>query len=188
MFDTLFDPPWWLPAGLLAVAAYLFWSGNRRQDSTLRSAGLVGLLLGLLVIGTAYFVDTPTESAVKKTKAFVRAVDGRDWPTFDALLDAKTNVLIYRGKAQISAGIQKSVDLIGLKKVNLLGTEARRAQSLITVDINCLSEQDIQPYPTPTNWRFSWQFDGNAWYLARVEYLPRENLPNDAITNRLARP
>jgi hypothetical protein len=188
MFDTLFDPPFWLPVGLLTVAGYLFWSGNRSQDTTLRNVGVGGLLLAVGLMVVAYFVDTPTESAVKKTQSFVSAIDQRDWATFDSLLDPKTNVMIYRGKEQISTGAKKTVDMIGLKKVNLLGTEARRAQSLITVDINCLSEQEINPYPTPTAWRFSWQFDGSAWYLARIEYLPRENLPPDAVTNRLARP
>lgn len=189
MIDTLFDPPWWLPAGIIAVGIYLFWSGNRKSDNTLRNVGVGGVLLAVLVMVVAYFVDTPVESAVKKTRAFVTAVEQRDWATFDSTLAPNTNVMnIYRGKAIISAGARKTVDAIGLKNVNVLDLKAERKQSLIEIDINTLSDQDINPYPTPTAWRFSWQNDGTAWYLARIDYLPRQGLSPDAVTQRMVRP
>lgn len=189
MFDTFFDPPWWMPIGIVAVGAYLFWSANRKQDTTLRNVGIAVVLLAVGVMVAAWFIDTPTETAVRKTRLLVTSVEKRDWPTFASLLDNRTSLMtVYRGKAQLASGAETSVDRIGLKSVRLLDLEARRAESLITVDISVLSEQEVAPYPSPTNWRFEWQTDGTGWYLARIEFLPQGNLAPEQVTRNLTPP
>lgn len=188
MFDLIFDPPWWLPVGIVVVGGYLFWAGNRKQDNTLRNVGLGALAVALLVMVVAYFVDTARESAIEKTQQIVKAVDKRDWTAFSALLDNKTSMLIYRGKQQLTDGARRTTDRIGLKSVRLLSTEAVQNDSRITVDIGCLSEQEAMPYPQPTNWRFTWQNSGDGWYLGSIEYISNANLPVDRLRGQLVAP
>ncbi|HEV7302284.1 MAG TPA: hypothetical protein VGN72_23295 [Tepidisphaeraceae bacterium] len=188
MSDMLFDPPWWLPLGIIAVGAYLFWSANRKQDTTLRNVGLGVVLLAVVLMAIGYFVDTPTETAVRRTRLLITSVEDRDWTTFASLLDSKTSLLVYRGKEQLSKGAEQTIDRIGLQSVRILDLEARPTQSLITVDLSLLSEQEIAPYPYPSNWRFEWQTDGNGWYLARIVPLPRENFSPDDVSRNLVLP
>jgi hypothetical protein len=188
MLDTIFDPSWWMPLAIIAVGAYLFWTANRKQDTTLRNAGLgVVLLAGVLMV-VAWFVDTPTETAVRKTRLMITSVESRDWPTFASLLDHRSSMLIYRGKQQLAEGAEKSVDRIGLKDVRVVGLEAEQKQSLINVDVSLLSEQEVSPYPHPSSWRFAWQTDGSGWYLARIEPLPQGDFTPDQVNRNLTPP
>jgi hypothetical protein len=186
MNELLFSPPWWLPCGIVIAGAYLFWSGNRRSDATLRNLGLVVVALAAIFIVTAWLVDTPTETAVKKTRQLVSAVDKRDWPLFKSLLDDKTSFLFYFGKDQLTTGASTTADRIGLKYVHLLSLKAERHQSQITINLSCISEQDVSPYPTPTNWRFEWQNSGNGWYLAQVVPIPNASVSADDVEKRMA--
>ena len=188
MLDMLFDPPWWLPLGIIAVGAYLFWTANRKQDTTLRNVGLGVVLLAFVLMAIGYFIDTATETAIRKTRQLVTSVEDRDWTTFASLLDNKTSMLVYSGKQELTKGAEQTVDRIGLRSVRVTGLEARPTQSLITVDIKCLSEQEVAPYPYPSNWRFEWQTDGSGWYLARILPLPQENFSPDGVSRNLVLP
>ena len=54
---------------MLLVGAALFWSGNNRQDKTLKRLGLAVLLVGIVLGVLSYFVDTDKERAVRRTSS-----------------------------------------------------------------------------------------------------------------------
>jgi hypothetical protein len=189
MSDLLFDPPWWLPTGIVAVGGYLFWSGNRKQDKMLRNTGLVGVLLAIVLMVVARLVDTPKEVAIGTTKLLVQSAGKGDWTTFGSILDPSTTALgVYRGKQQLTDGAQRTAENIELKSANVTSIAATQNQSLITVDVSVLSQQEKFPYPYPSNWRFEWQNSGNGWYLATISFLPSAQLSPDQVNSRLVKP
>ena len=66
--------------------------------------------------------------------------------------------------------------------------ESNQAGTVITVDVAALSEQDLYPGNTPTNWRFTYDNLGTGWRLANIEPLPNLVITPDIIRNQLSRP
>src|SRR4051812_8114590 len=98
MNDLIFDTPLWLLGLLVVVGAALWWSGNNRQDKTLKRLGLVVLLAGVLLGVVSYLVDTDKEGAARQTRQIVSAAERRDWDAFGKLLDPRTHVMIYNNR------------------------------------------------------------------------------------------
>jgi hypothetical protein len=65
-------------------------------------------------------------------------------------------------------GAKKSAAMIGLKKAYVRSTEAKQTDTLITVTMDALSEQEMPPYPMPSKWDLDWQQHGDRWLLYRV--------------------
>src|SRR4051812_23000373 len=157
MRELLFHTPWWLPALFLGIGAALFWSGNARQETRVRTAGLVCVLLGVAIMVVSYLVDTPIEKAVKGSKALVRSVEQRDWTTLNSTLSPRTSltvlnsITLYNSGPKIVDAAKRAVEQYGLKNVYITSTEAQQADTVITVTMEVLSEQDIsQGRPIPS--------------------------------------
>jgi hypothetical protein len=188
MKDLLFDTPWWLLGLLLIGGGALFWSGNNRQDKTLKCVGLAIFALGIAMGLVSYFVDTDVEAATKKTRQLIYSVEKRDWPTLDSVLDDRTSLAFYRNKQQIMAGAKATVDSIGLKSVHIIGTTVDQHDTLISVNVRVLSEQDITSgQPVTTDWKFDWQDFGTGWRLTTITPLKSEQVNPDQIEARLSR-
>jgi hypothetical protein len=177
MTDMLFDAPWWLPAGLIVAGAVVFITANRRSRIRLRTAGIVIVLLGPLVMLLSHFIDTPGETAEKGSRAIVAAFVARDWTTMQSLLAASASVsvldaeLIYDGEAQILAGARTARDQHGIDRATVTDLTVTRTGPLITTEIDVLSEQTSFPYPLPTTWQLEWRVDPTApggWAIAHV--------------------
>src|SRR4051812_3791222 len=126
MNQLLFDTPWWLLALLIGAGAVLFWNGNRRQESRVRSAGLALLGVAILLGVLSYFVDTPRERAVKESKQFARAIEARDWPSARKILDPNCtlsvlgSVQLYDSREQIIEAAKKAVERYGVSNMRIL--------------------------------------------------------------------
>ncbi|MGH7215380.1 MAG: hypothetical protein ACREIT_11510 [Tepidisphaeraceae bacterium] len=189
MTDLIFDLPWWLPAIIAAVGAGLWVSGNKRVDRTLKNVGLVILTLAILFTVVSYLVDTDRETAIDRTRRLVNAVQKRDWTTFSTLLDPKTSFLAYRDRAALVNAAQVGADNIGLKGVTITGLEATQDQTLITVDLTVLTDQEVSMgRPIVTNWRFDWTETAEGWFLTHIDYLPNEQVKLGQVTSRLPAP
>jgi hypothetical protein len=194
MARLLFDAPWWLPTLLAFLGITLLWNGNRRQEAKVRNAGLALVLATVGVLALGYFVDTDMETAVKRSKQLVRAIEQRDWTTMRAILDPATVVKvsngyeIYGSRDEIIGGAQAAVDRFGLKNIRLLSTTPEQTDTLITITMTALSEQDIMNYPLTTTWQLEWQQSGKTWSLVRITNLRIGNTTGEAAGNQFPRP
>ena len=186
--DWLFDTPWWLLAVLIGVGAAIFVAGNRRQERHVMRMGLILLLTGAALAAMSWFVDTDKEVAVARTRAIGRAVDQRDWDGLTNLLDPNTSLLLYNNRDEIIKGGRETAERIGLKNVRLLSVSPKQTQTLITVDVEALSEQDVFPGNTPTSWQFQYQNLGDGWRLTSIQPLTNRFIDADAVRNQLSRP
>jgi hypothetical protein len=174
--ELFFDPPWYLPAAIAGVGLYLFIHGNRRQDAKVRGigAGVVLLALALFVVGRT--MDTDREIAEKRTRQLVDAVENRDWNAMRSLLDPKSSVTtpngaVYSNRDLIVGGAQAATERFGIKNIRITSLTSRQDDTMITVDLDALSEQSLTGQPFPTSWQFEWQELSGGWTLMRIVCL-----------------
>lgn len=194
MTRLLFDAPWWLPTVLAFLGVALFWNGNRRSETKVRNAGLAFVLAAVAVMAVSYFVDTDVEKASNRSKALVRAVEGRDWATLKATLDPLTSlhvlggIELYGSRDEIIAAAQKAVDQYGLKNVRILNTVAEQTDTVINVTMFLLSEQDTAAAGTiTTTWQFEWQQSGETWSLVRITNMKIGNMQGHPAARQFPR-
>jgi hypothetical protein len=183
--DWLFDTPWWLLAMLVGVGAVIFVAGNRRQERHVMRMGLILFLAGVALAGLSWFVDTDQERAVAHTRAIARAVDQRDWDKLKALLEPNTSLEGYNSRDEIVRVGRATAERIGLKNVRLLSVTPTQNQTIITVDVEALSEQDLFPGNTPTSWQFQYQNLGNGWRLTSIQALTNRFVNSDVVRRQL---
>jgi len=175
MKELLFHTPWWLPTTLIGIGIALFVVGNSRQETRIRFTGMMLLLAAVLLMLVSYFVDTDLERAVKQSKALVRAIEKRDWTTSRNIMDPKTNLrvgstfTVYNNREDIIKGATAGVEQYGLKDVIITSTHADQADTVITVDMDVVTEQDAtMGRPLTSSWEFEWQQSSNGWYLSQI--------------------
>ena len=170
MYETLFHPAIWMPALSVVIGVIAFIVGNNRVHKPTRSAGLGLIGLGVLWFAVAYFVHTPVEQAVDRTKGIVAAVRTADWAKLNTLLDDQTFVQNVRGKQPISDLTQLAAEHYGLKDITILNLDAATVppEQNIRVTINTFIEGSY-----PTNGRFSFTYErrSDGLLLSRIEPL-----------------
>jgi hypothetical protein len=194
MADLLFDTPWWLPTLLAGVGIVLFFNGNRRQEAQLRNIGLALAAAAAVLLTVSYLVDTPLEKAVKETSRLVRAIEAQDWNTLRSILDPNTSVSVmgayqvYGTRDQIVDGAKRAYDRYGIKNVKIFSTDARRDDTLISINMTLLSDHDAIGRTINTNWDFEWQQSGDDWHLVRIINQKIGNLRGDRAGQQFPRP
>jgi hypothetical protein len=175
MTDLLFDAPWWLPTLLAGLGIFLFWNGNRRGESKVRNAGIGVILAAVVVLALSYFIDTPKETAVKRSHTLVRSVEQHDWNTLRTTMDPAVSLGVlgwrdlYGNRDDIIGGARAAVDQYGLRNLHILSTSAEQSDQLISVTMTVLSEQEFtQGRPIPTSWKLEFQKSGKDWPLVRI--------------------
>jgi hypothetical protein len=188
MKDFLFDAPLWVMCVLVAAGVAIWWAGNNRVDKPMKRIGLVVLLCGIALALISFFFDTDQEKVTRKTNQLVQAVNARDWPTFQSILDPKTRFAFYGDRDAIVAGAKKTADDIGLKSARIIGSTVDKKDTVITIDLRALSEQDrTGGRPVVTDWRFQWQNFGTGWKLMVIEPLKSEQVTAEEIQRNLSR-
>lgn len=176
MTDLLFDTPWWLPALIAAAGAVVFVTGNNRLERNVKLAGLGLVGLAVLLTVVSYFVDTAKETAERRTQALVDAFERADWPAMTAILDPTTTVSLvsfrmYDNRDEIMDAAKAAHGERGVKSVNVLNMNTEQADTVITVTVGLLSEQDALGYPFPSTWEFQWQQTADGWALVDVRAI-----------------
>jgi len=176
MTDLLFDTPWWLPALIAAAGVVLFVTGNNRLEPRVKYAGLAAVGLALLLVAVSYLVDTPIETAERRSRELVDAFERADWPAMTAVLDptATVSVLtfrVYDNRDEIMKAAEAAHGRYGFKSVNVLTMGAEQADTVITVTMVLLSEQDALGRTLNSEWQFEWQRTADGWALVDVRAL-----------------
>jgi hypothetical protein len=175
---------------LIGGGGFVWYTGNTRSEKSWQIAGIILALAGLTLVLTSFFVQTDKEYVEHRSKQIVAAVDHRDWNALQTLLDPQTSLEgIYKNRDQILDGAKKTADTIGLASISITSTEVKQTDTLITVDLTLLSNQDItMGRPVITNWRFDWDNTGTGWKLVRIEPLEGNQVSKEDIVKHLAQP
>ena len=186
MTDLLFDTPWWLPALIAAIGVVVFVTGNNRLERNVKLAGLGFVALAVLLVAVSTFVDTAKETAERRSRALVDAFERADWPAMTAILDPNAalsvlNFPMYNSREEIVERAKEAHARHGFKAVNVIGLEALRVDTVITVNVRLMSEQDAIGYPMPSTWEFQWQQTADGWALVEVRGISIGQYSGDQI-------
>lgn len=176
MTDLLFDTPWWLPLLVAGVGVILFVTGNKRVENKVRYTGLAVIGLAGVLVAVSYLVDTPTETAERKTNEFVKAFNAQDWQAFGSVLESDTVVSLhslplYTGRDDIVEAGKNAYTRYGFKSTNALMSSAERADTVITVTITILTQEGTMGRTFNSDWAFEWQQSADGWTLVEIRCL-----------------
>jgi hypothetical protein len=170
MRDFFFSTPWWVFVVVAAVAVFLLVSGNNRQDKTMKLAGLLVVLAGVILFLVSFFVETPPEITRRQTREFVQAVVGRDSAKLDSLLHANASILAW-SKQDIIYGSKYYADQYGVKSAFCTSIDIEEHDSLVVSRLTVLSthEGGNMPINTMTStWELNWLQTSNGWKLKDI--------------------
>jgi hypothetical protein len=193
MTDLLFDQPWWLPTSIIIVGIALFISGNRRQLTRLRNAGAIIVLIAVAFSLISFFVETDKEKCVRQTHELVDSVVSADWKKAESLMDPKVtlglvSVTVYTDRAALIKGAQDGCTTYGLKACHVMSIKATQTQSLITVNMNVVTEQDsTMGRPLPSNWEIEYERTESGWQIDRLTCFSIDDLNLDEMNRQFPR-
>jgi len=191
MDEFLFNAPWWAPIVVAAIGLVVFITGNTRQETRVRTAGLVIGLLGIAYGVISFYVDTSVEKAEKGTRGFVQAVVDRDPQTLQKLLDPMASLTVlnsatpYSNGESIKNAALSAKDQFGISAAHVTSLTSTRsgAATLVTVDV--LSEQEkTYGRPVPTSWQFEWTNTKDGPQITRITCLRIANSEGDAALSQ----
>ena len=193
MTELLFDPPWYLPVVIAVLGLYLFIHGNRRQDAKVRNIGVGVALLAVALFFVGRTMETDREVAEKRSRQVVDAVEKHDWNALRALLDPKASVavpngVVYSNRDVIVGGAQAATERFGVKNIRVLSLTSRQDDTMITVDIDALSDQGMTGQPFPTSWQFEWHELKDGWTLMRIVCLKIGNETGEGMRRSFPQP
>jgi uncharacterized membrane protein YeiB len=171
---------------LFAVAAVVFWTGNRRLDKTMKNVGGGMVLLAVGWALAAYLVQTPRERAVAHTKSLLHAYAAHDWPRFQSLLDPTTTLANYANRDMIVRAAQESIDNPGVKDVYILSTEADQTGTHIAVNTTIVTTvARAMDRPVRSTWQLDFVNMGGTWTLTTITPLAFEGQDPSPILRQL---
>lgn len=178
MSQALANIPWWVAAVVMLAGAVVMVHGNRRGQAGVRSWGLVGISLGILLLALPFLIDTDAERMRRRTQQIISDVSRQDWPGLKSMLDNQTRVDFagqrtnVRGAEAIRASTEAAAEQVGLKSVVMYSVKIEQEEGLIMVTFSAASTQEgTQDRPYPSSWEFDWRQRGNDWYLDEIRLL-----------------
>ena len=187
MTDLIFQTPWWLPTLIAVGGIVLFVTGNARTETRVRTAGFAVICLAILLAVVSYFVDTPRETAEKRSRELCYAFERADWPKMTSIIDKNTAVTvlgntIYPSRDQIISAAKQAHERYGFKTVRVLSASAEQQDTLITVDLTLLTEQSSAIVQTlNSEWQFIWEKHQEGWILTEVRAVKIGNVTGDGM-------
>lgn len=178
MQNILFAPALWMPAALAFIALGLFWFGNSRTRPSIRNAGVGLLALTLVWAAVAWFVQTPVEKCVTRTRAVIAAVENGKWDELRTLLDETTTLEFLRGPEAIAGATESAASAYGLTNITLFGTDAVEGIGSVDVNFTAILEGSR---PAKSSWKFEYLVRPDGIVLSRIQPISIGNSSIDQI-------
>ena len=186
--EWLFGAPWWLIAmaasGSLALLVFALARRNRR----LKLVSLPALGLCVLWGVASYWVETPTETSVQRTREMVRCYEQQDWNRLSELVDDETHFAgLLRGREIVEAA-RLTHEAMGLPPVTVTHLESVRDDIGVVVNLRVRAQPTNSIHPFTTGWRFDYRRLGDTWRLERIDPVATEHVDQAAILRNVRLP
>lgn len=189
MNDLLFDPPWYGPVLVAAIAIFLLYQGVKLLKNDLKMAGLVAAVLAAAWLVAAAYIETGKEIAARQTRELAAAVDAKDWARFKTFLDPKARFAMYANRDELTAGVQATAEKVGVKDIVISDVAVQQVPGGYDVSFAATASIGEIDRRVPTNWKFSWaKDDAGKELLHHIEALPSAGMGNDPVMSHFAKP
>ncbi len=178
MQETLFHPAFWMPLALAVFGIAVFVYGNARVKAGIRWAGAGIVALSVAWMAIAYFIDTFTETCVKRTDAIVAAVEDAKWDELAKLLDKNTRLAALRGPEEISKTAEHYAGMAQLKVVRILSHDVQSIPNGVDVSITAYVEAQT---PSTSTWTFSYEQRSDGILLRQITPVRLNNQSLDQV-------
>ena len=187
MSDFFFDTPYWFLGLLVVVAIGLFVSGNARQESRLKFAALMTLLLAVTLILISHFVDTDKEKVVKRTRQFIQAVEKKDKTTVASLLHSRASLAWMRKDdiVEKTATIVDDFHLTNIRATSLDVDQPNRNEIQATVNVSAHVETSGWAGDPPSSWLLTWERTTSGWLLVDIKPLKLPGIDIETLIGRM---
>jgi hypothetical protein len=189
--EYVLHPPWWAAAFILVVGLGLLYSASKKMDRTLIRVSLVLILLGIVMGVVGQVFPSNREKMEKRTRAMVTAIDHQDWQGLGKLVDFQTNLStasqpIVSGAGSIVKLAETCYERFGVKSASVLRMSSEQTQTIITVNVEVYSEQDLSGgRPIFTNLQLDYVQAGDVWALQNITILNVDGHSGDEIAGRI---
>jgi len=187
MRHWILETPWWLLILFAVAAVGLLVSGNNRQSSRLKMAGVGVLLAGGILWAVSYFIETPREISIRQSRQFVAAVSARDRGAIEPLLHPKASMLRWNRDDILHYAVDYA-DTYGLQSVWITGIDADPVDSVVTVTLSVLSRHDAKRAmvdTVPSTWELKWMDTPAGWKLKEIVPIRIMNTERSQLQARL---
>lgn len=175
--DLVLHVPWWAAALLALAGAALAVVGNRRLDKTMQRLGVALVLLAVVLAILHAIFPSQREILEKRTRQIVAAIDHKDWSALHNLLETNTALgtasrTLATGRDTITSLTKSASETYGLKSIWISGIQSRRTDTLITVSVDVVSNQDeTLDRPVASSAQFDYQENGDDWVLEKITII-----------------
>lgn len=186
--EWLFAAPWWLLATAGAAAAALVAYGLAKPASRLRRISLIAVLVLVAWVVAGILVQTPTERAVSRTTALVRAYEAADWKRLTELIDDETRFDGMLVGQEIVEAAKLTHEAIGQHPITISQVASRADDLGVVVSLRIRSESSQSVHPFSTAWKFDYRRLGEQWRLDRIEFVPTEGSDASLVRRNVRMP
>ncbi|MGC4033420.1 MAG: hypothetical protein QM754_17160 [Tepidisphaeraceae bacterium] len=156
----------------------------------MKNAGVIAMAVAILLFVVGKFVETGPEKVTRLTGEFAESVEKRNWSRFEELLDPNVTFDIYGNRALLVAGAKMSVVNNEVKNISTSGFDVKAEPGGYIVTFMATADIEKAAYRTPTNWKFFWAKAAtpDGYQIYRIDPLGGPGVPEEAVSQRLARP
>lgn len=188
MTDLLFATPWWLLTMICGLGIAFFVIANNRQETGLRTAGLVIFLLGIGLGIVSYSVETDKEKVERHTHELISAIVASNWPTVQSLLDPQVNFLKLHGSKELMTAVRAAQENVHVTSAHIATTHIDQSPGDITEKIDVYSVQEATlDRGALSGWELDWvpTPDGKDWRLIEIKIMGGPQISPDEIESRV---
>jgi hypothetical protein len=185
MFPHPLESPWVYAALLAVLAAVLRIAGQRGGHKLLMHSAVTVILGVIVLIASAYLIQTPREAVLQRTEALIHATSPFDASTFDPLVDPDAQLVGPDERTWLALNDIRS------RLSNIPAPEHR----ILLIDVPTIAGDSARSYvelrtrfsdtgalPYLTHWRIGWRRSANgSWRADRFEWLPSSPFKPDAV-------
>lgn len=187
MYEALFQPKIWWPALVIIVGVIVFVVGNNRVIAAVRTTGIAIAGLAVLWYGVAWFVQTPIEQCITRTRDICSAVEAADWTKLGSLIDKRTTIEeTIEGPEAIIAATKSAAEAYALKDIKLLFVEGKRVPPMDGINVTFTAILDGQR-PTRGDFTFEYEKRSDGYLLRRIVPNSIGGVSMDQIRARIRR-
>ena len=167
MTNLLFNSPYWLVSLLGVLAFVLLFTGMRRGQTNVRTAGIALFALVALLLVFRFTVDTDEKRIERQTRAMVEAVSKNDWTTAATYL-RHARLFSYQGDELVAHAKRRAQDY-GLTEVKVNSIELVRQPNVYVVNLSVTSyHKNSLVDSVPSTWSLEYQKRSEGWVLTNL--------------------